>query len=155
MTLLSMRLQRTDDRKQKSSFGEIFFLWYLFSSKKSWLFWYDSSTGVQRNDFKNKIYNLETLFFWKQVFLQTTFLNEFFISGGTEDRYWNLKLLFQVFFCHRRILSRKKNIEWSGKIYQSGYTGKTIKKNIFQKKAFFKENPFGESLFEGHCYQGV
>ena len=84
--------------------------------------------GVHRIDFKNTIYNSETLFFLKMCFYKQLFFIEVVISGGTKDWCRKLKHVFQVFFYHRKLISWKKNFDWFGKIWQGGYTGKMIKK---------------------------
>ena len=92
ITLLSVVVRLTVDRKQKLHFGEnIFFLNFVLL-KKELIVLVGFFNGVYRNDFKNKNYNLEDRFFKKRtVFLQSTVLNDIFISAGKGDWCWKLK----------------------------------------------------------------
>ena len=54
ITLLSVVVLSTDERKENIYFGENIFPWNLFSFKNDWLVWYDSSMSVQKNGDKDK-----------------------------------------------------------------------------------------------------
>ena len=75
-----------------------FLHWILFSSKKSWLFWYDSSMGYTEEILKTKVTVLKFCFFEKKRFSKQHFWNGKYISAGKEGWCWKSKITFQVIF---------------------------------------------------------
>ena len=143
---LSVRVQRTDDTKEKLYFGEnVFFSLKLVFARKIRLVLFDSSMGLHTNkDKKNIIW--KNLCFFVRVFLKKHF--DKVISGSRDFRRWKTKFLFcRTFFSQKTLLSKKtsemfvvkdqwgtKNdeINWNS-YFENNFYGKILWWEIFLK----------------------
>ena len=129
----------TDDKKEKIYFGEQISLIGFCSPQKGLIVLVWFINGRTQKRFQKQNLQFGNTVFLKMLFLQGKTFEWHIYKWGyggliskTKNHFWS------SFFRHRKQRSWEKNIEWFGKKYLGGYTGKMIKNKCFRKKVLWE-----------------